>query len=320
MNSELTTLNNSTKADLWKKMGVELEIEGVPKKEISTIVRKDIEDKLYHSESAELKEFTPRQDYKWHNGYYWRVMKQCNYTNPEMARNVDPLRDQENSSIYTQNNTMVELCYELMGICRTIKEKSKDPDINLEKTFGSKVMKEFYRQQKAVIFNIQNAINHKTKIPKNTEIFLLEIMATAQASINKIGEKFMEENLKRLQEQRTISVRTGKPVPFITLKQASKFKNGDKVSKQFLLYPKTRDTAIYLEYDGVKCECSSLRVRDGNCFDCEKVHPISHVSKCRYCHIPLYKERLLHIAKTGNCENCNCEVDLPAELVEYARS
>ena len=89
VNSELTTLNNSTKADLWKKMGVELEIEGVPKKEISTIVRKDIEDKLYHSESAELKEFTPRQDYKWHNGYYWRVMKQCNYTNPEMARNGD---------------------------------------------------------------------------------------------------------------------------------------------------------------------------------------------------------------------------------------
>ena len=36
--------------------------------------------------------------------------------------------------------------------------------------------------------------------------------------------------------------------------------------------------------------------------------------------IKLYKERLLHIVKTSKCENCNEVVDLPQELVDYAKS
>ena len=42
------------------------------------------------------------------------------------------------------------------------------------------------------------------------------------------------------------------------------------------------------------------------------------VSKCRYCQIPLYKERLVHIIKTGRCEECNTENNLPEELINYA--
>jgi len=42
------------------------------------------------------------------------------------------------------------------------------------------------------------------------------------------------------------------------------------------------------------------------------------VSKCRYCQIPLYKERPVHIVKTGRCEECNTENNLPEELIEYA--
>ena len=105
--------------ELWVAMGNELEIQGVEKTQISTIMRRDIEDMLYEKQ---FKEFMPREDYKWHNGSYWIVTKRNGWINPEMARNIktDPTQDQENSSINTQNGDMIELCYDIIDICRVV--------------------------------------------------------------------------------------------------------------------------------------------------------------------------------------------------------
>jgi hypothetical protein len=109
---------------LWVAMGNELEIQGVEKTQISTIMRKDIEDMLY---KKQFKEFMSREEYKWHNGTYWLVTKKNGWTNPDMARNVniDPEQDQDNSSINTKNDKMLLLCDDMIDILRTIKEKSK---------------------------------------------------------------------------------------------------------------------------------------------------------------------------------------------------
>jgi len=73
--------------------------------------------------------------------------------------------------------------------------------------------------------------------------------------------------------------------------------------------------------------CKSWRVEEKagnftnlNCIDCDHSFQEKTVSKCTYCQIPLYKERLVHIVKTGRCEDCNTEIALPEELIEYARS
>lgn len=302
---------------LWVAMGNELEIQGIQKTQISTIMRRDIEDMLYEKQ---FKEFMPRVDYKWHNGSYWLVTKKNGWTNPEMARNVssDPTEDQRNSSINIPNYKMIELCYDIIDICRSMVEKSKTKDSkSLEVIFGKKHMDEFYDQRKSIINNCKNAIDNKTKVPRNTELFLLECLATVIASTNKCAEVFMDQNLLRLKAQ-------GK---FFTLKQASKFQKGGKQSQLNILKPNSRDAALYLDYSGVQCTCGGWRVRDKadsrnlECYDCNNVLPQGHISKCEHCQIPLYKERLLWMVKHKNkCQNCDTQNNLPEDLIQYANS
>lgn len=309
---ETKTPNNEV---LWVAMGNELEIQGIEKTQISTIMRRDIEDMLWEKQ---FKEFMCREDYKWHNGVYWLVTKKNGWTNPDMARNVlvDPDGDQDNSSINTPNHKMIVLCDELIDICRTIKDKSKE--INpLDDIFGKKEMTEFYKQRMVLTNNCKNAIDSKTKVPRNTELFLLECLATVLGNTNKCAEIFMEQNLVRLKEQ-------GK---FFTLKQANKFQKGGKQSQLNILKPNSRDSALYLDYSGVQCTCGSWRVRDKGeynkleCYDCDKVFPRGHISKCEHCQIPLYKERLNWMIRHKNkCPNCEIKNDLPQELIQYAKS
>lgn len=314
--NELLDSNNNTNESLWVNMGNQLEIEGIPKKEISLIIKKDIEDILYEKE---FKDQMSREECRYTNSHYFRVMKSNGWTNPFMARNnkLDPLGDQPDSSINTQNSKMLLLCDSIIEICRTIKEKSKDCE-SLEDIFGEKQMNEFYKQRHTMINNCKNAIDNKTKIPQNTESFLLECLSTVLGNTNKCAEIFQQVILMHMKMQ-------GK---FLTQKQATKFQSGGKQSKLFLLSPTSRDFAIFEGYTGTRCSnCQSYRVRpkadhttDWECYDCDNIMPKQHIPKCTHCHFPLYTERLTQIAKTGKCSNCHGTVDLPQELVNYTKS
>ncbi len=314
VDNELATNDYAYNKSLWVSMGNELEIQGIEKTRISTIIRKDIEDILYEKK---FKEYMPREEYKWHNGNYWLVTKSNGWTDPSMARHVsDPNADQENSSINTANPNMIKLCYDIIEVTKNIIEKSKNIE-PLHIMFGEKEMNEFYKQRGTIIDNCKNAIDHKTKVPKNTELFLLECLSTVLGSVNKCAQVFMEQNLSRLKEQ-------GK---FFTLKQATKFQRGGKQSQLEILRPISRDTALYLSCSGVQCNCGGWNVKTKNdsndleCYDCGKVLPQGHISKCMHCQIPLYKERLEYMIKHNNkCQNCETENDIPQELLQYAKS
>jgi len=300
---------------LWVAMGNELEIQGVEKIQISLIIRKDIEDRLYEKQ---FKEFVPRNEYRYTSSHYFRVMKKNNWTNPYMARNtkddVEPPGGQE--IVPYTNHEMKVISDDIINLCKILRNKSKD-GIPFEHIFGEEQMSEFYQQVHTVIDNCKNAVDNKTKVPKNTEIFLLECLGSVLGSTNKCVEIFMENNLLLLKEQ-------GK---FFTTKQATKFQRGMKQSQQFILKPSSRDMALYLDYTGVQCICGSYRVRQKRdtynleCYDCDKTIPPSHISKCNNCSIPLYKERLLYMVNHKNkCRHCDTVNDLPQELIQYAMS
>ena len=314
--NELSTINPNNEV-LWKKMGDELEIEGVPKEQISTIVRKDIEDKIWEQQ---FKEECSREGYRYRNSRYYQFMKNNGWTNPDMARNtgkdnLDPPMDQK--IVPCANLDMKAVCYDHINLCRILIDKSKNV-ISFEDTFGEKQMNEFYKQMRTVLNNCKNAIDNKTKVSKNTEVFFLECLSIVTGNVNKCAQVFMEQNLIRLKKQ-------GK---FFTTKQASKFQKGGKQSKQIILNPTDRDQAIFLDYIGIQCECGSYRIRSKDnsykleCYDCDRTIPQEHghISKCNSCKIPLYKERLVHIVKTGKCDNCNEVVDLPPSLIEITKS
>jgi len=301
---------NQSLKSAWITLGNQLEMDGVLKETIQTIASDLIRVQLSKKTNIPKEEINL-------SGHFYRVFKESGWSTNELD---DAALGREKTVLIYSNKSMIELCYDLIDVLRIVVEKSKNDKINLNETFGKEEMDEFYFQQKSIISNIQNAIDHKTKVPENTEIFLLEILATTSASVNKCGEIFMEENLLRLKDQSTLSKRTGKPVPFLTPKQATKYTNGESISKQFLLKPPTRDFAVYLKYTGQECTCGSFLIRNRVCFDCKKKHQQSHVSKCEHCNIPLWKERLLYIAENGKCEECKEIVDLPEEMIQYAKS
>jgi len=310
-----STQNISTSESLWKKMGDQLEIESIPKQDFSVIIRKDIEEQLWQLHF----QYIPREEFHWAPGTWWRYVKVQGWSNPDYARNVtaDSTGSLDNSSINTKNYKMLLLCDNIIDVCRNIKEKSKNCD-ELEIIFGKKDMDEFYRQRNIMIDNIKNAIDNKTKIPKNTELFLLECLATVLGNTHKCGEIHQQIIIMHMKEQ-------GK---FLTQKQATKFQNGGRQSQLYLLKPTDRDFAQYEGYTGTRCDnCMGFRVKlkqdhtnQWECFDCDNVIPPQHIPKCSYCQIPLYKERLQHVVKTGECKNCNQPIDLPQTLIDQAKS
>lgn len=300
---------------LWIAMGNELEIEGVDTSQISTIVRKDIEDKLWETQ---FKDQIPREEYRYNSSHYFRVMKSAGWTNPYMARNtnddnLDPLGDQK--IVPHNNKPMRTISYDIINLCKIVIDKSKDCT-PFDEIFGEKQMSEFYLQMHTMINNCKDAIDSKTKVPRDTEVFLLGYLSTVVGNVNKCAELFMKNNLTHLKEQGT----------HLTSKQATKFQKGMKQSQQFILKPIDRDTAIYEGYTGIQCTCNSWRTRPTEnrngieCYDCDVITTGVYIAKCTSCYTPLYKKRLLHIVKTGKCKNCDEPVDLPPSLVEYAKS
>lgn len=313
--NELTLNTKPNNEGLWVKMGSQLEIEEIPSHRISTIMKKDIEDKLYENQSKDFKNYTPRKEYSWHSGHYFEVVSRNGWTNPKMAR-IAPGQEQYNSSINTlNNNNMLVICDDIINICRYIKEKALDAK-PLENIFGEKEMKEFYKQRKSMMKNCKNVIDEKTKVPTNTELFLLESLSTVLGNTHKCAEVFQHVVMNHMEEQ-------GK---FLTSKQAHKYQNGDKQSKLNIFKPIERDSALFAEYTGIQCTCESWRVRENpntnslECYDCEKVFPKQHIPKCNNCQIPLFKERIKHIVDTGKCENCEYKVDLPDEIRQYVNT
>ncbi len=314
--SQVVELENesalSTK-DLWLKMAEALEIEGFEKEKIWAKVASDIEDSLWDKYNKE----TPRDEFKWsRSGYFGRAGKKAGYVlnsnNDEIA-----LGQPDNSSIYTKNDKMLTLCERIIDMCHTIKEKSQDCE-ELETIFEKKEMEEFYFQQNAFLDNCKNAIDSKTKIPENTETMLLDCLATVMGNVNTCGKIFQEVILMHMKEQ----------CKFLTAKQSNKFQNGGKQSRLYLLHPTERDFAIFEKYTGTRCtKCQSFRVRPTadhtnkwECYDCGEILQRQHIPKCPTCQVPLFKERLIQIVKTGICKNCEEPVELPQTLIDQANS
>jgi len=308
VNEELDSeRNNISLKHYYSKLMDQLEIDGIPKQKISTIGSLLVRQK----KAATLK--LPVEDVS--IGSWWfDVARERDCIDLSFSHTNATDAERENSSINTKNNKMLLLCDNIIDICRTIKEKSTKCD-ELEKIFGEKQMTEFYRQQNTMIDNCKNSIDTKTKIPHNTELFLLECLATVMGNTNKCGQIFQQIIMTHMEEQ----------CKFLTQKQATKFQVGGKQSQLYLLKPTSRDFAIYEDYTGVQCTCGSWRVRpkadnasNWECYDCDMVMPKQHMPKCHNCQIPLYKDRIQHIIKTNKCDNCNETVDLPQVLIDQA--
>jgi len=310
---------NESLKQSWIKLADQLEVEGILKHKISTIGKQIIiEKKKEHLEKLHVSQ--EKLDSLSISGWWYDVMHDQGCTDPHYNR-VATATELENSFINTTetkqpNQEMIDIFMDLKEICNLGIDKAKNTK-EFEELFDKKETKEFYKQQRAFISNCKDVLDDKTKIPVNTELLFIECVTIAEGGLNNAVKLFHKTRMQLLDDQ-------GKKL--ITAKQTAKYLNGDKASKLPLLKPNSRDSAIFGKYFGVQCECGSWRVRiknDGNkveCFDCDLEFIAKTLSKCTYCQTPLYKESLQYIIKTNKCENCNTEIILPQELIQYVNT
>lgn len=315
-------VDNPVRKDYWKKMKTELEISSYPTEQIGRTIRDSIEEEIYQTKFKSLG--VPREEYKWHSGYFYRWCRTENISQNYVTSRT-PLGESKNSSI---NTPIPDHIKNLINIYHNIADEIDEFTTKLHKEH--EILKLDLNEMKQLELSIHSLQSfcmilkgirdEKTKIPLNTIHALLYSLAT-EASVSYGAEMFFKTRLDYIAQTRK---------QLLTPKQAIKFQKGETNIELDIFRPHTRDLAIFHSYYGLQCpKCESWRVKertDGGhqnnlkCFDCDCVFPGKTVSKCRYCQIPLFKDELLHIIKTNHCENCNTEINLPAEVRAFAEA
>jgi len=311
--------SNHTLKQSYINLMDQLEIDGFPIHEISMIGRKIIlENKI-----KKLKPLGIPEEEITVGTWWFEVARERGCTNPEYARHVkegdvDTEPHQENSSINTphakENKFLIETIQETMKFFDEALAKLKNqPLVSLLEGQVKKSFEHSIHDWEAHLNIAKEIFNQKDKVPANTIHLLLYCLAT-ESSLNHGTVAFFEKYKKVLT---------------LTSKQATKYQKGKVTNMLPIFKPHSRDTAIFLNYYGMPCEkcdswCVAAETDKGaktylKCYDCEHVFEGKTVAKCRFCQIPLYKEGLQAIINHQNCcPNCNSELELPAELVQYA--
>ena len=286
----------------------QLEIDGIPKESISTIGSQIITTKKKNR--LQGKAITESEVTV---GTWWYVTaREQGYIDPHYSHPKNSKDDDTPKKPSTKINIRyIDYLKRTKEIC-DIAIKKLENSADIEKSLTIQQIKILNHEWNAVLDIAENAFNEKTKVPLNMQHIILLEAATA-SSITKAGETF--QTLK-LQEYNKL----GK---HLTSKQIGKFQEGIIPECLSIFKPDSRETALFGKFSGFSCiNCESWRVtgypNNLSCIDCIHRFKEKSINKCWHCQIPLYKERLVHIIKTGRCEECNNENILPEELVEYA--
>jgi len=314
--NELTNQSQNI-AKLWINMGEELEMENIPKISISTIIRKDIEEKLFESQKD-----IPREECKYHSGYYFKIMSEHGWTNPEMARNgsnyVDPLKDQEIVPLTEYEKENYEYITLIHDTIKFLKEKalSKLKTNHFMSLLDNKDVKLALHDWRAQLSIAESFFDHKEKVPVNTQHILLHCIATMSSNNDAAQEYF-----KLRDETHTL-----------TGKQLTKYRKGIVKNRLAILDPKDRVTAIMWSYLGIQCKCDVTKditkdtskgtsrgicdswrmvelpgtgiIFRAGCLDCQGTTTVVQPIKCNVCEVLFFEDDIIQLNDKTKCPYC----------------
>ena len=307
------------KAQKYLEIALQLETDGFEKRKISA--------KIVTLVTAKMQEKSTVIIPKWHNGYFKKVMAENEYSDPEYRKPVDPLKDLENTSDIDPaqdlentsdddskqkaspkqkphpNADILNLYSRIIEFCELGMVKAFDAQ---KPIFGTdlKGKKEFILQSSSIIDNCTAALNEKTKVPANTELVLLTMLAS-EAGVNLAAKAFLKYRLTFFE---TIN-------KFLTRKQALKFLKND-VPVLPIFQPHDQYEALYMDYVGNQCsKCKSwcLRVSPDDqhlaiCQGCDAETKIKAILRCRSC-------RSLIDPASNKCLNTDCGMKIKASKI-----
>ena len=317
VDEELLSTPSASLGDFYKKCFDQAEIDGVPKTQISKIVRTEL-NAIKRDKILKANPNATESECLINHSWYSKIAKECGvveeYNLTNNSNQIPPTVLQNSSS--NLNTEFIEEIRELRGACdlimfalKNLKNDSGDP-IEIKKLLTAKQYANFMEELKTNIMIIRTTFDEKTKVPQNTHN-LFKACIAIEAGLNAACKSYMAQRVLLLNKNST----------FITNKQTNKFRNNEEPNILALYTPKTRDEAIYQNYYGVQCKCGSWRVKvkvGGNsnvqCIDCDAMFKGKTVSFCNYCQTPLYDDIIKKIKKTGKCPECKTEVILPGSF------
>lgn len=306
--------SNITLKIFYTKLGEQLEMDGVPKLEVSKTGYKI----LVEMKREKLKDTNIPTDQIQINTYYYKVMSDIGYTDPSFDHSSQDaqLAERENSSIntpfYQENKPIIDIIHRLkkhlsdiLGFYETEAHMSL-----LEGDMKKNIRKSIHLMNQHIMI-AEKIYNRKEKVPANLQHILLYLLVT-EGSVNDAAKAFLQKREELLE---------------FTSKQAGKLQAGSIPDLLPILRPYSRDVAIFLGYFGLPCiHCGSWEVKekpgsghppDLECWSCDgEKFKARTIAKCSYCQIPLYEEELAAIIKTGKCKVCHTEITYPDELVQ----
>lgn len=304
INEELKTEeSNSTLKEFYIKLMNQLEIDGVPKYEISKVGSKILLD----LKKEKLKNSTTPTETIHVSRYWYIVASDMGYTDPEYDHSSQDaeLAQRENTSIntpfYKENKPIIDIIHRLKNhLSDILKIYEEAPHMSELDDDVKKNVRQSIHLMNQHIHIAEKIYNRKEKVPQNLQHILLYLLVT-EGSVNDAAKAFLLKRMELLE---------------FTSKQAGKLQDGTVPDLLPILKPTSRDIAMFLGYYGIQCKyCGSWEVKDQpgcgtetkvECWNCdgESWIPIKSILKCSYCKLPVYEEDLQRLLKGGKCKHC----------------
>ena len=311
--------HETKKREVWEKMGSSLEAQGYPPSTISRKIKATVE-LICQEKGFEL---------SISNGYYYHIMSQHGWNDPNMGprSQTTPREESRNTSYIMPNEACVRSIRTIKQTCNLIEDgflnlkDRKGKNIELKEVVGDAQLTSFLKEFEKIGSIAANAANAKTKVPPNTHALFKRCLEVEAGLIN-AAKLFLQTKLVMLDNIRV----------FITKKQAQKFERGSEPAQISIFKPKDRDEAIFLSWYGIQCKCGSWRVREHTsstrnnlqCIDCNlefEGYTLTHCSGLGSCGKIWYLEELRHIVKNKKCPACGKAVkQIPSHIKEYSRT
>ena len=314
VDEEFSAAPSNILSHYYKQCFDQAEIDGVPKTQISVVVR----DNLNAIKRAKILKINPDADeseclinHSWYN----QVAKECGVSRDYILKSNQlekpvPAFGNSSSSLNSEFIDNIvglrESCDAIIYALKNLKSSDGDPK-EIKTILTPKQYSNFISEIKTSVKIVRTTFDEKTKIPQNTHHIFKTCLAV-EAGLFAACKAYMQQRLTLLNNLST----------YITNKQANKFKDNQEPNILAIYKPKNRDEALYQDMYGVQCKCKSWRVKEKiggennvECLDCDKVFSAKTLSNCKFCQTPLYDDIIKKIKKNGKCPDCSHAVVLP---------
>lgn len=263
---------------IYLKLLNQLLVDGIPRERVSAVGQKIIVDK---KRSIKRTDGASEDDVKKINiGSWWYdVVKEANFSfTPVTDKKIVPSKYEKENAQHIEliNNTI-----EFLKDIALPKLKTK----HFMSLLDSKKTKVVFHDWQAQLDIAKSLLDHKEKIPPNTQHILLHAISTLSSN-NSVTTEYYKQRLEAHE---------------LTGKQLSKYRKGLIKKGPAILEVKDRIIAMLWNYVGIQCKCKSWRVKKiddagngvkGECLDCMKIMNVKQPFKCPNCDILFYEQDL----------------------------